>query len=433
MLFSKIRMIDENFEVLDDMYVGVERDKITYISKEEPSYEDKKKYGEIFDGRKKILMPGFYNTHAHSPMSLLRGYGENLPLNRWLTEKIFPFEANLDGYSVFWGTMLSMAESIRCGIVSTTDMYYFIDDMVKAISISGTKNNICRAIANVFGDDPKTLPAFKEMSDAIIMYDGFNNGRIITEAGLHAEYTNDDRTVRAVVECAKELEVGIHVHIAETELETRECKERRNGMTPVEYFDSFGMFDCKTNAAHCVWLTDNDRDILARNNVTVASNPVSNMKLASGICNVPELYKKGINVSIGTDGPASNNSLDFFEEMKIFALCGKALSKDAAAMNTKDVLYSATRGGALAQGREDCGFIKEGFKADLIVIDTDVPNMMPEYDLLNNLVFSACGKDVCLTMVDGHTLYQNGEFLTIDLEQAERESKNCIKRILSKL
>ena len=212
--------------------------------------------------------------------------------------------------------------------------------------------------------------------------------------------------------------------------EHKECIER-HGKTPAEVFYSVGAFDVPTTAAHCIWVTEHDLDIFKEKGVTVASNPVSNMKLASGMCNVVPMYKKGINVAIGTDSSASNNSLNFFEEMKIFALTGKVTSMDAAAMTPQQVLRSASRAGALSQGRDDCGLIKEGFKADIIAVDVTGPNMCPSDDLPNDLIFSADGKDVCLTMVDGKVLYKDGEYTTIDIEKARFETINAKKKILS--
>lgn len=433
MLFEKIGIIDENFKFRPDMYVGVLGNRIEYVGEKAPSEERRKKFGEVYDRKNIVLMPGFYNAHGHSPMSLMRGYGENLPLDRWLNERIFPFEAKLYAKGVYWGTLLTMAESIRYGIVSTTDMYYFTDDMVKAISVSGEKNNISRSVTNVMKEDPKDLQALKEMRDAIVMYHGFENGRVLVDASLHAEYTNDDRTARAVAECAREFDVNMHVHVAETESETQGCKERHYGKTPVEYLESMGIFDQPTTAAHCVWLTDDDREILKAKNVTVASNPISNLKLVSGICDVPKLYDKGINVAIGTDSVSSNNSLNFFEELKTFALLGKIKSGDPARMSPSEVLRSATRAGAVAQERRDCGLIKEGFKADMIAVDLDVPNMQPIHDVLSNLVFSASGTDVCMTMVDGKVLYKDGDYTTIDIEQTVAEANNAKDKILKEL
>lgn len=431
MLFEKIGLVDENFDYREDMYVGTVLDKIIYISSEAPDESEKALYGEVYDGRGKVLMPGFVNAHGHSPMSLMRGYGENLPLDRWLNELVFPFEDKLYNKAVYYGTLLSMAESIRYGIVSTSDMYFFTDHMVRAISTSGTKSNISRSV--VATGPIASNAGFKEMQDSIIAYHGFDEGKILVDTCLHAEYTNDDESVAAVIEESKKHNLIMQVHISETAGEVEGCKERHNGMTPVEYFDSMGMFDQPTNAAHCVWLTDNDVEILASKGVTVASNPISNLKLVSGICDVPKLYKAGVNVAIGTDSSTSNNSLDFFEELKMFATLGKIKSGDAAAMTPQQVLYSATRAGALAQGREDCGLVKVGYKADLIVVDADVPNMQPVHNMINNLVYSANGKDVVLTMVDGKVLYKDGEYTTIDVEETYREVEEARVKILSQL
>lgn len=427
MLFSNIGLIDEEFNYIEDMYVGTEDDRITYVDVIEPT--EAVKYGDVYDGRGKILMPAFYNAHGHSPMSLMRGYGENLPLQQWLEQKIFPFEDHLYSKGVFWSTLLSMAESIRFGIVSTSDMYYFIDDMVKAISAASVKSNISRSVINPMGVPISDCIGFSEMKEAIKMYNGFDNGRIIVEASAHAEYTNDEPTIRAIAEVAKELETGVHVHVSETKKETDECLLRHK-RTPIEFLEYCGLLDSPTNAAHCIWLTDNDRDIMKAKGVSVSSNPVSNMKLASGICDVPKLYEKGINVAIGTDSTASNNSLNMFEELKLFALSGKIKSNNPALMTPSQVLRSATRSGALAQGREDCGLIKKGFKADLIVVDASVPNMRPVHNMLNNLVYSADGKDVCLTMCDGKVLYKDGEYTLLDIEKIIFETEKAKNKIL---
>ena len=467
MLFKNIGIIDENFAYREGMYVGTDGDKITYIGTEAPSEDAQAReeelfkmtvsanplkagessgccghslasgvnhplFGEVYDGTGKVLMPAFYNAHGHSPMSLMRGYGENLPLDRWLNEKIFPFEDKLYSDAVYWSTLLTMAESMRFGIVSTSDMYYFIDDMVRAVAISGMKSNISRAVAGIGCDRLEDCIGYKEMRESILMYDGFADGRIKVEASAHAEYTNSEMFLRAIADTAKEFDVGMHVHVAETEAETKGCIERY-GRTPVRFLADCGLFDVPANAAHCVWLTDEDMDILAEKGVSVSSNSVSNLKLASGICDVPALYARGINVAIGTDSSASNNSLNFFEEIKMFALSGKIKSMDPAAMTPEQVLRSATRSGAIAQGREDAGLIKEGFKADLIVVDTDGPNMHPVHNMLNNLVYSADGKDVLLTMADGKVLYRSGRYMTLDIERVKAEAEAATRKILSLL
>ena len=253
------------------------------------------------------------------------------------------------------------------------------------------------------------------------------------DLSIHAEYTSNHLAVEAVAAYAKEHNARTHVHISETESEHEECKQRHDGKTPVRYFSELGMFDVPATAAHCVWIEGDDFDILKEKGVTVAVNPVSNLKLASGVANVPGMLKKGINVAIGTDSTASNNSLNFFEEMKVFALASKTWYKDPKAVSPVQTLYAATRAGALGQGREDCGLVKEGFRADLIVINTDKPNMHPVHDMRNNLVYSACGSDVCLTMVDGEILYRDGEYYSIDVEKTIFEAEKATEKILETL
>ncbi len=427
MLFRNITLLNENLEVEENMYVGIKADRIDYIGKECP----KEDYGQVYEGKGKLLMPGFVNSHAHSPMSLMRGYGENLKLQDWLEQRIYPFEDKLDANAVYWGTSLAMAESLKFGIVSTTDMYYFIDDMVKAVVDSGAKANISRAIVCFSEDTIWKLPAMEEMERTMKAYHGGANGRILMDASIHAEYTNTPRSARELADYAKELGVRMHVHVSETKFEHEECK-KRHGITPAQFLYEAGIFDSPTTAAHCVWLEDCDYPLLKEKGVNVASNPVSNMKLASGICNVPKLLENGINVSIGTDSVASNNSLNFMEEMKLFAMASKVKLSDPTAITPKETITAATFGGALGQGRLDCGKIKEGFKADLIVLDLDQPNMHPIHNLLNNIVYSGSG-DVLLTMVDGKVLYKNGEYTTIDLEKTIYEAEKATKNILNNL
>ena len=428
MLFKHIGIINEEFNYQEDMTVGTKGDSIMYIGKETP--KDADIYGEVYDGRNKVLMPGFYNAHGHSPMCLMRGYGENIALQDWLEKKIFPFEAKLYNKAVYWGTLLTMAESMRFGIVSTSDMYYFLDYMIRAVSTSGLKSNISRAVANPTGLPLEECVGLRETREAIMMYDNFENGRIKVDASVHAEYTNNIETMRAVAEIAEEFDTNIHIHLSETENEHKACIEKY-GKTPAEVMLEAGLFNKPCTAAHCVWVTDSDMDILKEKGATVASNPASNFKLASGICDVPKLYEKGINVALGTDSTASNNSLNYIEQIKLFALAGKIKSMDPAAMSPQQVLHSATRAGALAQGREDCGLLKEGFKADLIVIDVSGPNMQPVFDMAHNIIYSADGKDVCLTMIDGKVCYQDGEYKTIDIEETIAETEKARQKILS--
>ena len=428
MLFSNIKILDENFTVKDKMFVATEDDRIVYVGDCMPRGD----YGDLRQGEGRLLMPAFHNAHGHSPMALLRGYAENMKLQDWLFTKVFPFEDKLDSNSVYWGTLLTMAEGMRFGIVSHSDMYYFLDDMVRATLESGCKSNISRAITE-FGDgDPWETVRLKEMKDTYERLNGAGDGRIKIDISIHAEYTNSLRVMQAVADYCNQVGSIMHVHVSETKSEHEECKAKY-GKTPVRLFNDIGAFDSKALAAHCVWIEGEDFDILKEKGVSVASNPISNMKLASGVANVPEMLRRGINVAIGTDSVASNNSLNFFEEMKIFAMASKMFYNDPTAITPKEALYCATRGGALAQGRDDAGLIKEGYKADLIMIDIDQPNMYPIHDLLNNLVYSASGTDVKMTMSDGKVVYEDGVYKTLDIEKTMYEAQEATKGILAQL
>lgn len=429
MLFSNITILDENFNVKENSYVGIEGKYIKYIGSKKPS-ED---FGEEIDGKGKLLMPGFVNSHAHSPMTLLRGYGENMALQDWLFKKIFPFEDHLTGESVYNATLLAMAESLRFGIVSSSDMYYFMDEMAQAVIDSGAKSNISRSISHF--DDSDFLSSYraKEMIDAYEKYNGVADGRLIVDMSLHSEYTTTPIAVKQLAEYTSKIGANMQVHVSETKSEHEECKQRHGGMTPVQYLNHYGLFDTPTTAAHCVWIEEEDYDILKEKGVTVACNPISNLKLASGVANVDKLMKKGINVTIGTDSVASNNSLNFIEEMKVFAIAPKMMFHAPETVMPLDVVKAATINGAKAQGRKDCGLLKEGYKADLIMIDISGGHMHPVHNLLNNLVYSASGSDVVMTMVDGKILYQNGEYKTIDIEKTIFEVERLTKEILAKV
>ena len=428
MLFKDITILDEKFEIKPHMYVGVKDDKIDYIGSKMPDGD----YGRVYDGHEKLLMTGFFNAHSHSPMSLMRGYGENLTLQDWLGTKIVPFEDHLDSNAVYWGTYLDLAEATRFGVVSTSDMYYFCPDMARAYSAAGAKGNICRSIAAFEEEEFRKSSRGLESIEFYKEWHGRENGRIKVDMSLHAEYTSVPGVVKQLAEYTKEIGAGMQVHVSETKKEHEECIGR-HGKTPTAYLADLGLFDTNATAAHCVWVTDEDMEILKEKKVTVATNPVSNLKLASGVCNVPALMKKGINVALGTDSVASNNSHNILAELKTFAIIQKTKWEDPTLITPKEAFYIATRAGALAQGRNDCGLLKEGFKADLIALDISVPNMHPVHDLLNNLLYSSSGSEVVMTMVDGKVLYEDGEFKTLDVEKAKAEVENAKNKILSQL
>lgn len=429
MLFKNIAIVNEDFEIKTGQYVVVTEDRISYIGSSEPEGQ----HDRIIEGKNRLLMSGFFNAHGHSPMTLMRGYGENMTLQDWLNKKIFPFEARLYGEAVYWGMMLALAESLKFGVVSTSDMYYFCEEMAEAVADSGAKGNISRSIVNPTGIDVGRLESLNEAASFYKAFNGAADGRIKADMSLHAEYTSDIKTAQALAEYSRSLgNVNMQVHVSETKLEHEECK-MRHGMTPAEYLEKAGIFDVPAVAAHCVYSEESDLDIFKAKGVTVAANPVSNMKLASGICDVKRIIDKGINLAIGTDSVASNNSLNFIEEMKILSIGCKVCTKDPMAISPEDVVRAATAGGAAAQGRYDSGVLKQGNKADLIVIDISGPHMHPVHSIINNLVYSCSGSDVIMTIADGNILYENGEYNTIDIEktifQAEKATKNILERL----
>lgn len=427
MLFKNITILDENLEVKDNMYVGTKADIIEYIGTQMPE----ENFGEVYEGKGRLLMSGFVNSHAHGAMSIIRGYGENLSLNDWLEKKIYPFEDQFTHDAVYWSTLLSMAESLKYGIVSSSDMYFWIDDMIHAVKDAKTKINLSRSIVCFDDSDIWDLPSVKEMDRCVKAYHNTEDGRILMDASVHGEYTNTLKSTQQLAAFTKELGINMHVHASETQFEHEECK-KRYGLTPIQFFNENGVFDVPTTAAHCVWAEQEDFKILREKGVTVAVNPASNMKLASGICDIPRLLKEGINVAIGTDSVASNNSLNFIEEMKLFAIAAKVKAFDPTVVTPKETITAATLNGMRSQGRLNSGKIKEGFKADLIVLDLNQPNMHPIHNLLNNIVYSADG-NVLMTMVDGNVLYKNGEYYSIDIEKTIFEAEKATKSILAKL
>lgn len=428
MLFEHIDYLDENFEVQKNAFIGIKDGKIAYIGTEKPQ-ED---FGEVYNGKHGLMMSGFVNAHSHAPMTLLRGYGENLPLDRWLNEKIFPFEDKLTDSAIAASTTLACAEMIRFGTVSFSDMYFFSQTMAKSILDSGIKCNLSRGLTVFSDQDYEQLEAYKDNMDLLKNYQNAGNGRLKIDLCIHGEYTTTPKVVEAVAKHAKSENVNVHIHLSETKKEHEECKQR-HGKTPAKYFADLGLFDQPTTAAHCVWVEDEDIELFKKYGVTVACNPVSNMKLASGFAPIPKMLEKGINIALGTDGCASNNNLNIMQDLYLFALLYKCVTGDPTIVTPKQALSAATLNGFKSQGRMDSGKISVGQKADIIVINTDVSNMYPATDIACNLVYAAQGSDIKLTMVDGKVLYKDGEYLTIDIEKAKAQTQMHTDAILQQL
>lgn len=412
-------------ECIKNAYVVVENDRITYVGCEKPA----EKYDAVKELENCILMPALVNAHTHAPMVLLRGVGSDLPLDKWLFGEICPIEDRLTPEDISAGSYLACMEMLAGGTVSFSDMYFEPRTTAEAVIASGMKANICRPVQCFDpSETPETSCRIKEALELYNNYHNAANGRVLVDFCVHAEYTCNDLITGALAKLCNERNGNLHIHLSETDKEQRECIERHK-KTPAEWFESLGAFDSRAFAAHCVELTDGDIEILKKHGVSVVHNPTSNMKLASGFADIQKYIDRGLNVALGTDGAASNNNLDMFEEMHLAGIIHKGCKKDATVVKAGTVLNMATVNGAKLQGRDDCGCIKAGNKADIIAVNLDAPHMTPCLDPIALLVYSAHGSDVVMTMCDGKILYENGEFKTIDAERAVYDIKKSVERL----
>ena len=423
-VLKNVTLIDSGSELYS---VRVDGKLIDKISKSiEPQTGD-----EVIDCNGRLLISGFYNTHCHSAMTALRGYADDLELWPWLSEKIFPAEAKLTPEVVYWGSAVAIAEMLRSGCVSFSDMYFNLDQTAKIVSESGIKANLSRNIVAGADADYINDAQFVETRELVDGFNGYDDNRIICEATFHAEYTNAPETIAFVADYAKSKNLGIHFHCSETQNEHNECIGR-HGKTPIALFESLGALDVRAVAAHCVWVSDEDMEIMARKKVSVAHNPISNLKLGSGVARLGAMKKAGVNVSLGTDGASSNNRLDMIRELQVAALIQKGVNNNPTLLPATEIYKIATKNGAVAQGRFDCGEIKEGNRADMVLVSTDSPSLNPLYDNYSMLAYAAEASDVCMTMVDGKILYKDGEYKTLDIEKIRYEASNTLKDFFKK-
>ncbi len=401
------------YNVLKNAFLAVDGDRISYIGKAEPADE----FDTVKNMSGKLLMSGFYNCHNHCPMVLLRGVGSDLPLNEWLFDKVFPIEDKLTADEIKAGTDLALLEMLAGGTVSFSDMYFEPQVTVKSVADAGMKANITRPVQS-FDPSEEAKDSFRiaQSLELFNEFNGYADGRILIDFSIHAEYTCTEKIARAYSEICNANNGLMHIHLSETEKEHRECKEKY-GKTPTEWFNDLGAFDSRAFAAHCVALEDSDMAILLSKGVNVVHNPTSNMKLGSGFAEVQKMLDMGINVALGTDGAASNNNLDMLEEIHLASIIHNGYNRDATIMNADTVIKMATQNGAALQGRNDCGDLKVGNKADIIAISLDAPHLRPIIDEKALITYSAQSSDVSMTMVDGKILYENGEYKTLDKEK----------------
>ncbi len=390
-----------------------------------PSDADAAGCDQIIDGEGMLALPGLVNTHTHVAMTLFRSYADDLALMDWLQNMIWPAEAHLDDDIVYWGSMLAFAEMIRGGTTAFCDMYMFMDSCAQAAEAAGIRGNIARGLAGVTPNGQKSL---EENVELYRKWNGACGGRIRVMLGPHAPYTCPPDYLKKVRDTAEKYGIPIHIHLSETKGEVETCREKF-GVTPIALMDQIGLFDCPTLAAHCVHVTDEDIEIMARKHVRVAHNPGSNLKLASGIAPVPKMRQAGITVGLGTDGASSNNKLDMFAEMRLAALIHKAATLDPFAVKAEEALQMATRDGATCLGYDDLGELKEGYLADLILVDRSGWHWKPRFNSISLAVYAGNSMDVDTVMVNGQLLMRHKELLTIDTEKLDYE----VSRVTEKL
>lgn len=404
--------------------VWVENDKIVYAGLPKKTNLS---FDREIDLNGNILMPGFKNCHTHSPMTLFRSYADDLPLDKWLFEKIFPLEDKLCGEDVYWGTLLAVLEYLSGGTTAVADMYFLDDWVIKAMADGGMRCVFVKGMSDLGKNTQKVLDECESMFNK---HNG-KNPLIKYALGVHAEYTVSRDLLDGAAALSKKYCTPVSIHLSESKKEVADCKEKY-GRTPPFEIASHGVFDNGGMAYHCVHIDEKDAELLKSKNVSVVINPASNLKLANGIAPLQMMIDKGINVAIGTDGAASNNALDMFREMYLASVLQKAATGKPEALPAETILKMAVKNGAYAMGFDDCDCIAEGKQADLIAVDIKKPNMQPIANLQKSLVFSAGKSNVFLTMIGGKILYENGKyFMGIDENTVYAKCNEIVRRIVN--
>ena len=386
----------------EEAEVWVDGDKIVFVGRPTAEQLENAVFERQTDLGGDLIMPSLKNAHTHSAMTFLRSFADGLPLHEWLTQQIFPMEAKLDDERIYWFTKLAILEYLSSGCTAALDMYFYLDAYVSACTESGFRCIMCSA-------DSGDANALTAIEDAYVKYNKPDRPFVKYIPGLHAEYTCSKELIEGIGALAKKYRTPTSAHNSETESEVAGCIERY-GMTPTQLLENVGAFDFGGVQYHCVHLSEQDIDIFKRRGITAVHCPASNLKLASGIADIKAMHNAGINIALGTDGPASNNALDMFREMYLMSVLQNIKYGDAAAFDSLDVLRAATVGGAKAMYLDDCDVIAVGKQADLVVIDLHKPNMQPLNNIPKNIVYSGGKSNVRLTMCAGKVLYENGEY-----------------------
>lgn len=387
--------------------------------------EDEVVWDVQIDCKGNLLMPGFKNAHTHSGMTFLRSMADDLPLQEWLNDRVFPLEAKLTAEDIYHLSRLAILEYLTSGVTSIFDMYLDNDATAQACMDMGMR---C-VLASGLNDFTSSV---EQMEADYIKWNSEQARRslITYKLAFHAEYTCSKELLTQVAALAGRYQVPVYTHMAETVREVEACKQKY-GATPAVFLDSLGMFEYGGGGYHCVHMSEEDMEVFLRHGMYVITNPGSNTKLASGIAPIAEYVRRNIPIAIGTDGPASNNCLDMFREMFLVTGLSKLREKDASVMDASKVLAMATVNGAKAMGLNDCDVLAGGKKADIIMIDLHQPNMQPIHNIPKNLVYSGSKANVCMTMINGRILYQNGEFYVGESpERIYAECNQIVKRML---
>ncbi|HEX7467548.1 MAG TPA: amidohydrolase family protein [Methanobacterium sp.] len=405
----------------------IQNDKIAEIS-DKISINDA---DEVVNADGKILIPGLVNTHTHLSMTLMRGLADDIPLDTWLNNHIWPVEAELNGEYCYAGALLACAEMIKSGTTCFNDMYFFMDHVARAADESGLRGILSHGMID-FGDENKRKQEFKETRRIINKCHNTGEGRIKVAFGPHSPYTCSQKLLEQVKTESVKYGLGIHIHVSETQKEVSDILEI-HGRRPFEYLDEIGFLGDEVTAAHAVWLSNSEIDIIKQRDVKISHNPSSNMKLSSGVSPVSELLLRGVSVSLGTDGPASNNNMDMLEEMKIAALLQKVTTMDPTALAADEVFKMATITGAESLGLENViGSIEVGKKADLALVDMRTPQLTPFRNPISHLVYAANGGNIDTVICNGEILMKNRELLTLDEAMVLEIAQNASEELLMK-
>jgi 5-methylthioadenosine/S-adenosylhomocysteine deaminase len=410
--------LDEHNRVLRDTHIAIDGKTIVALGEVPRDFVA----DEIIDGRHHVALPGFFNAHTHAAMSLQRGWAEDLPFERWLNERIWVAESALTEEDVCWGAALAACEMIRHGIVAFADHYFWMDQVARVVEESGMKALLAWCVFGLDADKEVGGTTLERTQTFVREWHNAADGRIKTTLGPHSPYICSPEFLRRAARAAADLGVGIHLHVAESQ-EQVERSLQEHGKTPVAHLASLGVFDVPAIAAHCLYVSDEDIAILADKRVTVPHCPKTYLKLAMGNARVPAMLARGVNVALGTDGAASNNSLDVLESARIATLWQKNAQRDPELMPSSQMLKLATQNGAHALGFGESGVLRVGARADLILFNFDKPHLRPRHDLAANIVHSAHASDVDYVIVDGRVLLRKGELTTLDEEKILHEAE----------